>query len=592
MLKMLSDFRFGIRARLAVSFGILLTFMLAVNVVAIRQMAAMHRSHNTLTKNIVAGTQQDFVRDTETIDHFGRALIAEQGVSLVNENVRNTFDLFFLANDSAAERTQFAHVTAVQSKTSAQITTLFQHFESIVDTASERTALYRIDETRGDYLSARNKAQQLLASGDRAGALRLLHGEVVPELEVYLHAWSDLVALERTLALSADTAEATQYQDAQYVMLIIFVLSIAFSAGIAYIVTRHIAISLRRIRDAAVQLASGQMHSRIATASRDEFGDLANAFNRMADALHASHLDLMEHQHMLEQRVAARTQELTQANANLTELNRKLSMATVQLVQSDKLASLGQLAAGVAHEINNPLGYVHSNLGVLERYLAALFEMLAAYEALESHWAAEQRHALHLQRTRLELDYIRTDAPALLSESIGGIKRVAGIVQHLKSFSRIEAHSDWTPANLHDGIDATLKIIAHEIKYKADVVRDYGTLPDVDCRLSELNQVFLNLLLNSVQAIDKPRGTIVIRTRADADHVYLEFNDDGCGIAPEHLTHIFEPFFTTQPVGKGSGLGLSIAYGIVQQHGGRIEVASQLGAGTTFTITLPIHRGP
>jgi len=284
--------------------------------------------------------------------------------------------------------------------------------------------------------------------------------------------------------------------------------------------------------------------------------------------------------------------ELLRRNSDLTELNQRLGEAQQQLLQSEKMASVGQLAAGVAHEINNPIGYVHSNLGSLEKYLAELFQALAGYEAAEA--AMPQGPALaDLQRLKegLDLEFLKEDIPVLMRESKEGISRVRKIVQDLKDFSRVDSQQQWEWTNLHRGIDSTLNIVSNEIKYCADVVKEYSEIPDIECLPSQLNQVIMNLLVNAGHAIEGKRGTITIRTAmAGEDFVRVEVADTGKGIPAENLQRIFDPFFTTKPIGKGTGLGLSLSYGIVQKHGGRLEVRSTVGEGTTFSVVLPIHR--
>jgi two-component system, NtrC family, sensor kinase len=178
----------------------------------------------------------------------------------------------------------------------------------------------------------------------------------------------------------------------------------------------------------------------------------------------------------------------------------------------------------------------------------------------------------------------------LMAESREGIERVRKIVQDLKDFSRVDARQEWEWANLHKGIDSTLNIVNNEIKYKAEVRKEYGSLPEVECLPSELNRVFMNLLVNAAHAIGSERGTITIRTRVEGDEVLVEVEDDGCGIPQENLSRIFDPFFTTKPIGQGTGLGLSLAYGIVNKHDGRIEVESIVGVGTKFKVHIPIRR--
>ncbi|MEC5163674.1 MULTISPECIES: ATP-binding protein [unclassified Janthinobacterium] len=283
--------------------------------------------------------------------------------------------------------------------------------------------------------------------------------------------------------------------------------------------------------------------------------------------------------------------ELRRRNLELTELNDKLSMTQQQLLQSEKLASIGQLAAGVAHEINNPIGYIFSNFGTLQGYLDSLFAMLRAYQDAEASVAAPAlAMALRTMREQIDLDFLREDIPVLMGESKEGIVRVRHIVQDLKDFSRVDASQEWVWANLHHGIDSTLNIVSNEVKYKADVVKEYADIPDIECLPSQINQVVMNLVVNAAHAIGERRGTITVRTGCDDASVWLEVADNGAGIARENLSRIFDPFFTTKAIGKGTGLGLSLSYGIVQKHEGRIEVDSEPGRGTTFRITLPIRH--
>ena len=283
--------------------------------------------------------------------------------------------------------------------------------------------------------------------------------------------------------------------------------------------------------------------------------------------------------------------ELLRANEELKQLNARLSDTQDKLMQSEKLASIGQLAAGVAHEINNPIGFIFSNFGTLERYLDDLFQMLSAYEQAEPALAGTAVGAqLKALREKVELDFLKEDIPSLMNESKDGITRVRNIVQNLKDFSRVDTSQEWVLADLHHGITSTLNIVNNEIKYKADVVKLFGEIPDIECLPSELNQVFMNLLVNAAHAIHAERGTITIRTGTEGGMVWVEVEDNGGGIAKENLGRIFDPFFTTKPVGKGTGLGLSLSYGIVKKHLGQIDVSSEIGVGTRFRVTLPVQH--
>jgi PAS domain S-box-containing protein len=311
----------------------------------------------------------------------------------------------------------------------------------------------------------------------------------------------------------------------------------------------------------------------------DAKGQRIGAVETLQDvtARHLAEQTLRDHQVKLEEQVIERSSQLDQANE--------------QLMQSEKLASIGQLAAGVAHEINNPIGYVHSNIGTLQNYIDDLFGMLDLYQQAEPLISsAEQAAAVKNMRQQIDLEFLKEDIPMLMNESREGITRVKKIVQDLKDFSHVDSTLEWQWANLHHGIDSTLNVVNNEIKYKADVVKEYGELPDIECLPSQLNQVFMNLMVNAAHAMGDERGRITVRTGCAGDSVWLEFADNGSGIPEAIQAKIFDPFFTTKPVGKGTGLGLSLSYGIIQKHGGTIEVKSKQGEGTVFRIVLPIKH--
>jgi two-component system NtrC family sensor kinase len=296
--------------------------------------------------------------------------------------------------------------------------------------------------------------------------------------------------------------------------------------------------------------------------------------------------------HQMHVERANRIVELSTLNATMQRMNALLEDAQQQLVQSEKMASIGQIAAGVAHEINNPIGYVLSNLGTLDSYLARVFTLLESYIATDHPPSVAPQDTgaqVPAEREDIDFEFLRNDIVALLAESRDGILRVKHIVQDLKDFSRGGVDEAWDVVNLHDALDRTLNIVRNEVKYKAKIETHYGTLPDVECLPSRLHQVFLNLIVNAGQAIEAS-GKITITTASGPGEVWIRFEDTGCGIPKEHLNRIFEPFFTTKPVGQGTGLGLSVSYSIVHRHGGSIEVESEVGQGSRFTIRLPIRQ--
>jgi PAS domain S-box-containing protein len=292
----------------------------------------------------------------------------------------------------------------------------------------------------------------------------------------------------------------------------------------------------------------------------------------------------------VEQQVIAQLEHVTLVNAQLVEANKQLEFAKSQLLQSEKMAAIGLLAAGVAHEINNPVGYVNSNLGTLEKYLADIFVVIDKYEAAEAldNKGNPLLDELRQFKARIDFNFLREDIKSLIAESHQGLERIKKIILDLKDFSRSEVNEQWSWADVHHGLDTTLNVVWNELKYKCEVVKEYGELPDIYCLPSQLNQVFMNLLVNAAHAIEV-RGTITIRTGSEGERVWVEVGDTGRGIPPQNIPRLFDPFFTTKPVGMGTGLGLSVSYKIVEKHHGKIEVQSAVGKGTTFRVWLPVR---
>lgn len=267
----------------------------------------------------------------------------------------------------------------------------------------------------------------------------------------------------------------------------------------------------------------------------------------------------------------------------------QLAEAKSQLLQSEKMATVGLLAAGVAHELNSPLAFVYSNLGTFENYIKDILKITEVCQASAQHDEIANITALQAEKN---FEYLKSDIFELLAESKDGLIRMRKIVDDLKNFSRVGG-SEWQTVDLHKELDSTLNIVWSDLKYKCAIAKNYcEDLPQILCLASQLNQVFMNLLINAGHAIDK-QGEIIITTRVcpnDDTAIQVIITDTGAGIQPENLKRIFDPFFTTKPVGQGTGLGLSIAWGIVAKHHGTIDVSSTVGVGSTFTITLPIDQ--
>jgi len=281
------------------------------------------------------------------------------------------------------------------------------------------------------------------------------------------------------------------------------------------------------------------------------------------------------------------TTEVKRFTSELEKAYSELKATQARVVQQEKMASIGQLAAGVAHEINNPMGFISSNLGTLGKYVERFNDFIKAQsELIESLADKDAAAALREKRKVLKLDYLLEDGFELIKESLEGAERVRTIVKNLKSFSRVD-EAECQDSDINECITSTINIVWNELKYKVNLVKDLGDIPFIKCHPQQLNQVFMNLLVNAAQAIEK-QGEITVRTWHESGSLFASISDNGCGMTPAVINRIFEPFYTTKEVGKGTGLGLSITYDIIKKHNGEIMVESEPGNGTTFTVRLPI----
>jgi len=298
---------------------------------------------------------------------------------------------------------------------------------------------------------------------------------------------------------------------------------------------------------------------------------------------------LRNYNEVLFNKLEAKMQELQQTIAEQKKYEESMKAMQAQIIQQEKMASIGQLAAGVAHEINNPMGFITSNLTSLGKYAERLDTYIAAlqkslYEC-PGHPGLEELDQL---RQKLKVDYIISDVNELINESLDGANRVRRIVQDLKSFSRVD-QAEKSRTNLNDCLETTINIAWNELKYIATLERRFGNIPEINCNPQQLNQVFLNLLVNAAQSMEQ-QGGITVTTWSEPGQVCVSIADTGKGMPKEVQERIFEPFFTTKPAGKGTGLGLSISADIIRKHQGEISVESEPGRGTTFTVRLPVEE--
>lgn len=305
-----------------------------------------------------------------------------------------------------------------------------------------------------------------------------------------------------------------------------------------------------------------------------DIGQIASQYNRVIDKFNGA------------------TAEINSKHQQLSEAHYEIKQTHSHLLQSEKMAGLGQVAAGVAHEINNPVGFVLSNIQTLEQYMSFFKTLIHEYKTLVVAKNDESAASQILERIdqicqQEDLDFVLDDTQDLINESIEGVNRVKDIVLNLKTFSH-PGGDKRQPANLNEVLDSTVKIIWNELKYKITLEKNYAqNLPELMCSPSQLSQVFMNLIVNAGHAIEK-QGIIKLATCQQDENLIVTVSDDGCGIDEQHLQQIFQPFFTTKEAGKGTGLGLSLSFGIIEQHGGQMSAASTVGQGTTFTVTLPL----
>ena len=282
--------------------------------------------------------------------------------------------------------------------------------------------------------------------------------------------------------------------------------------------------------------------------------------------------------------------DLETKNAELINGKAKLEHLQSQIVQNEKMASLGQLAAGVAHELNNPIGFVNANLEMLSQYFGDLTRLIKMYDEVEI--SPSDGAAAAAIKGQIGYPAILDDINSIVRDCRDGSERIRDIVQNLRTFSRLD-EADFKETDIHEGMDATARLLSRYFSSgNITLTREYGNLPPIGAFSSQLNQVWMNLLVNAAQAIGARSGAVKIATGADDDNIFVSISDTGCGIAVQHLNRIFDPFFTTKPVGEGTGLGLSISFGIVERHGGSISVNSRLKEGTTFKVKLPRHYEP
>ena len=419
--------------------------------------------------------------------------------------------------------------------------------------------------------------------------LDLIRGDKAVKLDVKFERLSESLSLmmqvakaqEREAYINFNRAEKLRVQ----IMLGSMLVSVAIAIFLAIFTSRAIALPLQAVTTVAKTITQqANFDLQVPVTTEDEVGTLAKSINQLVEWVAEYTHELELGRQTLEQRVEERTEELTAA---LHELKH----AQTQLIQTEKMSSLGNMVAGIAHEINNPVNFIHGNLEYANQYIIDLLKLIRLYQ----QEYPQPTEVIAEEIADIELDFLREDLLKLLESMKIGSERIRQIVLSLRNFSRLD-EAQMKLVDIHEGIDNTLLILNSRLKQGIEVVKNYGELPEIECYPAQLNQVFMNIIVNAIDALEESwdnskKGKnlqILIQTqKLDSSQILVRICDNGPGISPAIQSKLFDPFFTTKEPGKGTGIGLAICYQIMEKHRGKIEVISSLGAGAEFAIALP-----
>jgi len=533
------DFKLG--AKLAIGFGFILVIMAGGNIFSIRRMTAIKNEINEITANRLPRT----------------LAIADLNLNIAALRISQLQHAF--TTDPVAGKRQRDMMSKLIDRIEKNKDT-YERLKNESETrkfySDEEKELYAAFDRRWEmYQDLSFAFFKLLDDHQAQKAIALLNGEAQEVFGAFSAEVTALANVNKKDSAKAVRRAETEYRAARAITQTLLIITIVISAFLVAGLARFIAVPVRQLVHAAQSVAGGDLQVHLKIDSKDEIGNLAHSFNLMT--------------------------------ASLREARERMQKTQVQLVQSEKMASLGQLTAGIAHEINNPVNFVSANVGPLRRDIAEVFAVLAQYDdTVATQQLQEKFKNVETLKKTLDWPYLKDEINNLLDGVQEGAHRTSEIVKGLRSFTRLD-EDERKPADINQGLESALLMLKHQLKNRVEVIKDFGNVPPVVCYPGKLNQVFLNLLANASQAITGA-GKIFIRTVCDGEIVTIAIKDTGTGMTPEVRKHIFEPFFTTKPIGEGTGLGLPITYGIIEAHDGNIEVYSEPGQGSEFVITLPV----
>ncbi|MDH3216902.1 MAG: MCP four helix bundle domain-containing protein [Candidatus Krumholzibacteria bacterium] len=542
------DLKIGTKA--AIGYGLIMVIFAGVNLFSVLRMNALKNQINEVAT---------------------RRLTSAIAIADINNNISllrtNQLQHAFATSDERKSEQAEIMIELIELIEQNQDT-----YGPLITYAEERRLYSEFEQKWERYLELGYQFLELSLGNQNQKAIDLLNDEAQTVFADVSRTLQQLIKVNQTASLEAAIRAEEMFRGTRRTIQILLVVMILVSVLLAHRLVRLITVPVGKLVNAAETVTRGDVEVRLDVLSKDEIGHLSHSFNEMTASLRAARDQIHKQQADLQKT----NEELEKKTHNLEQALQQLQEAQQQLVMKEKMASLGDLVAGVAHEINNPVGAIHSAADTSTRSMKRLGEALDKCKDIEE--LRQDRgfiQALQILKNNNAISYTASD-------------RITKIVKSLKNFARLD-ESELQNADLHEGLDSTLTLLEHRLKNRVEVRKNYGKIPLIACHPNQLNQVFMNVLSNAEQSIDD-KGTISIESSEHDGKVVIRITDTGRGIKKEQISRIFDPGYTTKGVGVGTGLGLSISYNIVKNHGGDIVIDSVVGKGTTVSIVLPIRQ--